>query len=112
MPRDRAIDLLRAVAALHGGAWTPSDSPRFGANALCVNGKMYAALTRKHRLLLKLPAARVAELLKVKRTERFESGGRMMNGWITLAAENVAEWIALADEACTFVAAESTRRRK
>lgn len=49
-----------AVAAHHGMTWTPSSSPKFGANALRVDGKIFAALTRDGRLLLKLPPARTA----------------------------------------------------
>ncbi len=112
MPHDRAVELFRAVAVHHGESWTLSDSPKFGANALRVNGKIYAALTRKHALLLKLPPARIAELLKKKRARRFESGGRVMNGWITLASDDGTEWIALSDEARTFVSAEARRTKK
>ncbi|MBS0431962.1 MAG: hypothetical protein JSS21_06110, partial [Proteobacteria bacterium] len=100
---EHAIEWFRAVAKHHGVAWTPSASPKFGSNALRVDGKIYAALTRSHRLLLKLPPARVAELLAAKRAECFESGGRVMNGWITLTPNDRAEWIALSDEARAFV---------
>jgi hypothetical protein len=111
MPRDPAIDAFRVVAAHHGVAWTPSDSPKFGSNALRVNGKIYAALTRSHRLLLKLPPARMAALLAAKRAQHFESGGRVMNGWITLTADQAKNWIPLADEARAFVTAETQRKR-
>lgn len=107
----RALTLFAAVAAHHGEKWTPSSSPKFGANALRVRGKIYAALTRKHRLLLKLPPGRVAELLASKRAKPMESGGRVMNGWITLAPDNKAEWTALADEARAFVIAATKARR-
>lgn len=112
MKPERAVTLFTAVAAHHGVAWAPSDSQKFGANALRVNGKIYAALTRAHRLLLKLPPARVAELLAAKRAERMQSGGRVMNGWITLAPGDKAEWIALSDEARAFVTTETKRKRK
>ena len=112
MPRDPAIDLFRAVAAHHGVKWTPNDSPKFGSNALRVNGKIYAALTRSRRLLLKLPPARVAELLTAKRAERFESGGRVMNGWVILTSNNADDWIALSDEARALLVHEATQRKK
>lgn len=112
MPRDPAFDLFRKVAAHHGVKWTPSASPKFGSNALRVNGKIYAALTRSRRLLLKLPPERVEALLDGKRAERFESGGRVMNGWVTLAPDDEAAWIALSDEARAFVAATTRSRRK
>jgi hypothetical protein len=112
MPRGPAIDAFRVVAAHHGVAWTPSDSPKFGSNALRINGKIYAALTRSHRLLLKLPPARTAELLAAKRAQHFESGGRVMNGWITLAAADAELWISLSNEARKFVSTETKRKRK
>lgn len=112
MSSDPAIDLFCKVAAHHGVAWTLSDSPKFGSNALRVKGKIYAALTRSRCLLLKLPQARTVELLAAKRAERFESGGRMMNGWIILTPAQAKHWIELSDEACTFVTIETTRKRK
>jgi hypothetical protein len=45
MDHDPAIALFAAVAAHHGETWVPSDAPKFGVNALRVNGKIYAALT-------------------------------------------------------------------
>lgn len=112
MPRDPAIELFRKVAAHHGVAWTYSDSPKFGANALRVNGKIYAALTRSHKLLLKLAPARVTELRTAKRAERFASGERVMNGWATLAPDDEAAWIALSDEARAFLATQTRSKRK
>ena len=112
MSPDPAIDLFCKVAAHHGVAWTLNDPPKFGSNALRVKGKIYAALTRSHRLLLKLPPARWAELLASKRAVRFESGGRVMNGWITLAPDQAQHWIPLADEARDFLVNETGRKRK
>lgn len=112
MPADRALDLFRAVAAHHGQAWKFDQSPKFGANALRVNGKIYAALTRRHRLLLKLPPAHVAELLASRHAAPMESGGRVMRGWVTLPPDSVESWIALSDEARKYVAAATKPRRK
>ena len=112
MDHDPAIALFAAVAAHHGQTWAPSGSPKFGANALRTGGKIYAALTRRHRLLLKLPPARVKALLDGNRAERMESGGRVMRGWITVAAEDADLWIALSDEARKFVASEPRRNKR
>lgn len=112
MHADRSIALFARVAAHHGEAWTYSESRKFGSNALRVNGKIYAALTRSHRLLLKLPPARVADLLASKRAERFESGGRVMNGWVTLTPNRADYWIALSDEAFVFVITQTQPKRK
>lgn len=111
MSSDPALDLFRKVAAHHGVKWMPSDSPKFGSNALRFNGKIYAALTRSHRPLLKLPPARVAELLKTKRAERFESGGQVIHGWITSTSNDADGWIALSDEARAFLVTAGTKRK-
>ncbi|MEO7148723.1 MAG: hypothetical protein ABIY40_02105 [Rhodanobacteraceae bacterium] len=110
MEARRAIELFAAVASHYGVGWTPSGSSKFGADALRVDGKIFAALTRKHRLLLKLPPARVAQLLADGRAERFASGGRAMNGWITVTPQQASEWMPLANEARAFVAAETRRK--
>lgn len=112
MDHDPAIALFAAVAAHHGETWVPSESAKFGANALRVNGKIYAALTRKRHLLLKLAPARVAELLKEGRAAPMESGGRVMHGWITLAPGAAELWIPLSNEARTFVTSQTKRKRK
>ena len=112
MDHDPAIALFAAVAAHHGKTWVPSDSAKFGTNALRVDGKIYAALTRKRHLLLKLPPARVAELLASGRASPMESGGRVLRGWITLAPDEAELWIPLSNEARTFVTSETKRKRK
>lgn len=109
---DHAVTLFAAIAAHHGVAWTLNDSPKFGSNALRVNDKIYAALTRKHRLLLKLPPARIAELLAAKGAERFQSGGRVMNGWVVLTSNKADDWIGWSNEARAFLIAEGTKHKK
>lgn len=112
MDHDPAIALFAALAAHHGETWVPSDSVKFGANALRVNGKIYAALTRKRHLLLKLPPARVAALLDDGRAAPMESGGRVMRGWIMLAPDAAELWIQLSNEARAFVTTHTQRKRK
>ena len=56
-----AEDFYRAVAARNAGKSDAGPSKGFGSNALKVNGKIFASLT-KGRLLLKLPEARVDAL--------------------------------------------------
>jgi hypothetical protein len=112
MKTDRAIDLFAAVAAHHRLKWAPSAASKFGTNALRIKGKIFAALTHKHRLLLKLPPARVAELLATGRAKRMQSGSRVMRGWITLAPDNQREWISLSEEARAFVTTTTKPRKK
>lgn len=106
---DRAVVLFEAIATHHGEAWTCDDSPRFGSNSLRVDGKIYVALTRKHKLLAKLPPTRTQELLAAGKAEPMTSGGRTMQGWITLAPGARAEWLAIADEARAFALASRKR---
>jgi hypothetical protein len=70
----------------------------FGANALKVNGKMFAMLVND-RLVVKLPRARVGELVAAEVGEPFDPGhGRLMKEWIAISADEPS-WTALAKEA-------------
>ncbi len=112
MNREPAANLFAAVARHHRMPWTLSDSSKFGANALKVHGRIFAALTRSSHLLLKLSPARVDTLLAARRAERFASGGRVMNGWIVIGPTDTAEWISLSEEARDFVATETSSRKR
>lgn len=115
-PREgAAAAAFAAVAEHHGEAWTLNTAAKFGANALRVHDKIFAALTRSGQLLLKVPPTRVAELVAAQRATPFESGGRRMNGWVTVPTARKRDWIALSDEARAYVAAlgaSKPRRRK
>ncbi len=74
----------------------------FGAEALKVNGKIFA-MPVKGRVVLKLPGERVASLVATKRGDYFDPGhGRVMKGWVALTDDKGA--LALAREARDFVA--------
>jgi hypothetical protein len=75
----------------------------FGSDALKVDGKIFAALSGG-KLLLKLPALRVATLIASGDGEPFSSGVRLMKQWALANAGNLAAWPALAREAKAFVA--------
>ena len=74
MSGSESATAFAAVARQHGLPWTLSASPAFGANALRVRGKIFAALTRDGQLLLKLPPARVDALVAARRAIRFVRG--------------------------------------
>jgi hypothetical protein len=74
----------------------------FGANALKVDGRIFAMLTRD-RLVVKLPRVRVDELVLEGVGERFDPGhGRIMKEWLSIHDGHEEEWEALAREALTF----------
>jgi hypothetical protein len=73
----------------------------FGADALKSGGKIFAMLVRG-RLVVKLPARRVTELLAAGQGEPFDANkGRPMREWLTVT--NDTAWLALAEEARQFV---------
>ncbi len=66
----------------------------------------YFALLNDGRLVLKLPADRVAEMVAAGEGEHFEPGtGRKLREWITLADAGVDGWPGLADEALAYARA-------
>ena len=104
----KKADPADGLYALLAARYTDKPAARskgFGSNALKVNGKIFASLIRG-RLLLKLPEARVASLIKLKKGLRFSTGvGRVKKEWVTVGPTTEKEWVALADEARAFVSA-------
>ena len=74
----------------------------FGSTGLKVNGKLFA-MPVQGRLVLKLPRARVAQLVESGEGEFFDPGhGRLMKEWVVLDAER-KDRIDLARAALTYV---------
>ena len=74
----------------------------FGSNALRINSKIFAMLV-DGRLVVKLPRARVTELIETGRGQPFDSGkGTPMKEWVALTGDE-AECRALVVEAQAFV---------
>ena len=77
----------------------------FGSSALTVSGKIFAMLALKHGFVVKLPKARIDELVETGAGSRFEPGpGRVMKEWFVVNAASDKAWTALAREAMKFVA--------
>lgn len=72
------------------------------------NGKFFATVSGE-RLLVKLPAGRVAQLVAGGDGQSFHSGGRLMREWVLLQPADEAACAAYVDEAHAFVA--TTPRR-
>lgn len=99
-PEGRFADLADELAD-EPGVTRPEPGSRFGASALKVNGSIVAMLM-DDALVVKLPAARVAELINSGAGEPFGAGkGRPMREWVALGAD--ADWSAIAREALAFV---------
>jgi len=73
------------------------------------NGRFFATVSGE-RLLVKLPAGRVAELVAGGTGHPFHSGGRLMREWVLLEPADEPACAAFVDEAHGFVAAQKARR--
>jgi hypothetical protein len=84
----------------------------FGASrGLRVNDRIFA-IFHGTELVLKLPRARVDELVEAGAGQRFDPGhGRIMREWIALSATEVDRWPGLASDAIAYVRTGARSRR-
>ena len=86
-----------------GGAVTRGTM--FGSQGLRTGTKFFAVWWHD-QLVVKLPPARLTEIVEAGAGQPFEPmEGRRMNGWIVL--DDSADWSPLAEEARSFVAAQN-----
>jgi hypothetical protein len=84
------------------GVTVPAGGSGFGSNAIKINKSIFAMLVND-RLVVKLPAARVAELLAARDGVPFDAGkGKPMKEWVGLTVDD-ATARQLVAEALTFV---------
>lgn len=97
-------DWFRTIAEALGGAAPGATATKgFGSGALKVKGRIFASLTRG-RLLLKLPAHRVDELVRLNIGDPFSTGpGRVKKEWLTVDVAHARRWRGLAEEARKYV---------
>ena len=85
---------------------------KFGASGLKADGKLFAMVS-KGELVVKLPRARVEELVADRTGKPFDPGhGRVMKEWVTIAPRHARLWSGLADEARRFVGTAPQRSRR
>jgi hypothetical protein len=71
---------------------------------LKVNGKIFAMMTSQHKFVVKLPKARVDELVRANLGENFAPRpGRLMKEWLVVFPTNNHLWVELASEAHHYV---------
>jgi hypothetical protein len=81
----------------------------FGSKGLKVARKLFAFVSSKGRLIVKLPKERVDELVSSGKGRRFEPApGRVMKEWLAVDAGPDSNWLRFVREALEF----ASRRRK
>lgn len=97
-PEDRFADLVDEFLGIDG-VTPPSGGSGFGRSALRFRKKIFAMLVRG-RLVLKLPAARVDELVGAGAGLHFDANkGVPMKEWLSLDPGSGEDWVALTREA-------------
>jgi hypothetical protein len=82
----------------------PGAGKGFGSGALKVGKKIFAMVSSRSEFVVKLPPARVAELVASGRGKYFDAGrGKPMKEWLVVTAGE-STWIPLAKEAREFAA--------
>jgi hypothetical protein len=107
-PEDRYQDLVDELIGADG-VTPPRGGSGFGRPALRFQNKIFAMFVRG-RLVVKLPAERVGELIAAGEGVRFDANkGTPMREWLSLDPDSARPWLALATEALDF-ARKSQRR--
>lgn len=100
-PEDRYADLVDELVGIPG-VTPPRGGSGFGRSALRYENKIFAMFVRG-RLVLKLPAKRVDELVADGDGIRFDANkGTPMKEWFSLDPESDRSWPPLAHEALDF----------
>ena len=100
-PEDRFDALVTEVSHVDGVS-RPAGGRRFGAQALRRHGRIIAMLAGGC-LVVKLPKARVDELVEAGEGVRFDANkGTPMKEWFVLAADSPRSWPDLAGEALAY----------
>jgi hypothetical protein len=104
--QDRYAALVDELVGLTG-VTPPRGGSGFGRGALRFEGKIFAMLVRG-RLVLKLPEARVSDLIAAGEGVNFDANkGTPMREWLSLDPGSGLAWLPLAHEAIDF--AQSAR---
>jgi hypothetical protein len=105
----RYEDLIDELAGIDG-VTPPRGGSGFGRSTIRYQGKIFVMLVRG-RLVLKLPAQRVDELVAAGDGVHFDANkGTPMKEWLSLDPDSGQAWLPLAHEALDFARAARGRR--
>ena len=106
-PEERYEDLVDEFTGVDG-VTPPAGGSGFGRGALRYRRKIFAMYVRG-QLVVKLPAARVDELVADGHGERFDANkGTPMKEWFSLDPASALPWPPLAREALDFACYRAT----
>jgi hypothetical protein len=102
----RYEDLIDELTGIDG-VTPPRGGSGFGRGAVRFQNKIFVMLVRG-RLVLKLPAGRVSELVEAGEGVHFDANkGTPMKEWLSLDPGSGLDWLPLAHEALEFARAVS-----
>jgi hypothetical protein len=88
-------------------AATVTRSTMMGLPCLRTSGRFFASFDRRTTaLVVKLPAARVNDLIESGAADPFAPSGHRFREWVSIASDRSEVWSSFLDEALAFVAAE------
>jgi len=106
-PEQRYAQLVEALSGEAGVTFESGSG--FGSESLKVDGRIFAMLVRG-KLVVKLPAKRVSELIASGDGGVFDANkGKPMKEWLTVQPSSKMAWRDLAREALVFVGSKRGR---
>jgi len=87
----------------------PTRKKGFGSSGLYTRDKLFAFLSHRNRLVVKLPRERVNELVARREVARWNprGDGRGLREWAAVRPASRIRWLSLAREAMKFVASQN-----
>lgn len=108
--RERYLALIDDLVGIDGVTPPPGGSG-FGRGSVKYQGKIFAMLVRG-QLVVKLPEARVAELITAGAGKAFDANkGTPMREWLSVDPRSRLDWLSLATEALDFARGALPQRR-
>jgi len=108
---ERYLALVDDLVGIDGVTPPPGGSG-FGRGSLKYQGKIFAMFVRGH-LVVKLPEARVAELITAGEGAAFDANkGTPMREWLNVGQRSRLDWHSLATEALDFARSAAPRRSR
>jgi hypothetical protein len=105
-PADQYADLIDELIGVPGVV-PPAGGSGFGRSALKYRARIFAMLVRG-RLVVKLPAQRVTELVAAGDGMPFDANkGTPMKEWFSLSPDSGLDWLPLAREALRFAGGDA-----